>query len=395
MNAKQHDRRRFLKKSAALAGLAAGAIPAVRGQTANAGGDLSYGERSRFVTSLRVGDGGDNASFGRSGNVLTPIQDSIGIITPSSLHFNSSHGAYPPDIDPQEYRLMIHGMVDRPLSFTLEELLRLPFVSRILYIECNANRPGPENKTVAESHGKTACSEWTGVPLSLLLKEAGVQSGASWIVAEGAESGKHTKSLPLAKAMHDCLVAYGQNGEPVRPHQGYPMRLVAPGFPGYSHVKWLRRIKVVDQPYLTPSERFHFPQGPKSVITFPSGEQRLPGRGFYMITGLAWSGGGAIRTVEVSTDGGQTWNQAQLHDPVLSIAHTRFSLAWNWDGEEALLQSRCTDEMGQFQPTVAEFGEPKGVTPEGVLRREAGGGHWPFIQPWRVNRDGSVHNAIG
>jgi len=142
MNAKQHDRRRFLKKSAALAGLAAGAIPAVQGQTANAGGDLSYGERSRFVTSLRVGDGGDNASFGRTGNVLTPIQDSIGIITPSSLHFSSSHGSYPPDIDPQEYRLMIHGMVDRPMSFTLEELKRLPFVSRILYIECNANRPG-------------------------------------------------------------------------------------------------------------------------------------------------------------------------------------------------------------------------------------------------------------
>jgi sulfane dehydrogenase subunit SoxC len=411
MNTFERARRRFLTEGAMLAGLAVGAGSTARAQmptgpirgpyVPNARKDLdvrprdlnAYGERSRFVNSIRLADGG-NSEFGGSSNVMTPLQDSIGIITPSSLHFASSHGYYPPDINPDEYRLMIHGMVDRPLVFTLDELKRLPSISRVMFIECQANKPTPLKPNVQLSHGRTACSEWTGVALSLLLKEAGVQKGATWVIAEGDDAGKHTKSLPLTKAMHDILVAYGQNGEPVRPHQGYPVRLVVPGFEGITHVKWLRRLKVVNQPHLAPQERFGFELGPKSVITFPSGEQRLPTRGFYEISGLAWSGGGAIKTVEVSTDGGRTWKEAELKQPPLPIAHTRFALGWVWNGEETVLMSRCTDELGQYQPTVAEFAKYRKKTPAEILESGGGGGHFNVIQPWRIAADGRVYNAI-
>jgi sulfane dehydrogenase subunit SoxC len=404
-------RRRFLKHGAALAGLAAGAARPASAQpfgsmppTNSIEKELiKYGGRSRFVTTSRLLEDGDHGPFDRLPTALTPLQDSVGIITPSPLHFVSSHGYVPPDIDPREHRLMIHGMVDRPLVFTVEELRRLPFVSRIHFIECQANKSSPSKKTIQESHGKTACSEWTGVPLPLLLKEAGVRSGASWIVAEGEEAGKHTKSLPLAKAMEDVLVAYGQNGEPIRPHQGYPLRLLVPGFEGLYNVKWLRRIKVVDQPYLTFQEVSRYTTkdpksrwllGPKSVITFPSSGQRLPGRGFYTISGLAWSGGGTIRRAEVSADGGRTWQDAQLHDPVVRIAHTRFSLPWRWNGEETLLLSRCTDDLGQVQPSLAEFAKFWESTPEKIVADTSGVGHFNVIQPWRIDRDGAVHNAL-
>ena len=411
MNTIERARRRFLKEGVALAGLAIGAAPSVGAQQMGTGpirpyvpdvrnnldvrpkDTLAYGERSRFVNSIRLSDGG-NTDFGGSSNVMTPLQDSIGIITPSSLHFVSSHGYYPPDINPDDYRLMIHGMVDRPLVFTLDELKRLPSISRIFFIECQANKPTPKKPNVALSHGRTACSEWTGVSLALLLKEAGVQTGATWIIAEGDDAGKHTKSLPMGKAMHDILVAYGQNGEPVRPHQGYPVRLMVPGFEGITHVKWLRRIKATDQPVLAPAERFGFEMGPKSVITFPSGQQRLPARGFYEISGLAWSGGGRIRNVEVTTDGGRTWKEAELKQPPLPIAHTRFALGWTWNGEETVLMSRCTDEQGQYQPTVAEFAKYRGKTSEQVLESGGGGGHFNVIQPWKVTADGKVSNAI-
>ena len=216
---------------------------------------------------------------------------------------------------------MIHGMVDRPLVFTMDELKRLPYVTRVHFLECLGNRAKPTHKTVQETHGMTSCSEWTGVPLSTLLKEAGVQSGASWIVAEGAEEVKGASSIPLAKAMDDCLVGYGMNGEPVRPQQGFPLRLMVPGFEGIYQTKYVRRIKVVDRYYMTYDDYGHInpdPKvaalthqiGPKSVITFPSGGQQLSGPGFYEISGLAWSGGGAIRSVEISTDGGRSWKTA-------------------------------------------------------------------------------------
>jgi sulfane dehydrogenase subunit SoxC len=385
MNARRRDRRRFLKE-AALAGAAFGAARSASGQTLTpqtpmpmpqAGGPgakelakelIAYGERSRFVTSRRVPVAARMSPdmFGLTFHVLTPLQDSVGIITPSSLFYVATHrGSFVPDINPSEHRLMIHGMVDRPLVFTIDELKRLPFVSRIHFIECLGNRAQASHKTVQETHGLTSCAEWTGVPLSLLLKEAGVQNAASWIVAEGAEEVKGSSSIPLAKAMDDCLVCYGQNGEPLRPQQGFPLRLLVPGFEGIYQIKYLRRIKVVDRYYMTYDDYGHInpdPKvaalthqiGPKSVITFPSGEQRLPGPGFYEVTGLAWSGGGAIRKVEVSTDGGRNWHLADLRSPAYPMAHTRFGFGWKWDGKESVLMSRCTDELGTVQPTRAE-----------------------------------------
>ena len=418
MSSKEHSRRRFLKGSAALAGVALGATRSGKGQTPEADTSESrlnearaYGVRSGFEDSARTFNRRTSNSLGRRGPALyTPLQVSRGIITPSPFHYVISHGYIPPKIDPRQHRLMIHGMVDRPLIFTLEELQRLPSVSRTYFLECagNTGRSHLQKETVQETHGWTSCSEWTGVPLSLLLNEAGVHPEASWLVAEGAEPGKHTKSIPLEKAMDDILVAYGQNGEAVRPEQGYPLRLVVPGWEGISNVKWLRRIKVVDEPYMGRSEATQYPSlrmdgkarwyqweiGPKSAITFPSGGQRLPGSGFYEITGLAWSGGGTVRRVELSTDGGRTWKDAELQEPVLRLAHTRFRMAWNWNGEEAVLQSRCTDERGVVQPTLAEFGKVWGVAPDYWQSTTNFINHFNVIFPWKVSRDGSVHNAL-
>jgi sulfane dehydrogenase subunit SoxC len=355
---------------------------------------LAYGERSRFVTSIRSSDG-VNSEFGGESNAYTPLQDSMGIITPAPLHYVSSHGYFAPDMHPDEYRLMIHGMVDRPLLFTLDDLMHLPSVTRIHFIECSANKTLREDKTVQETHGKTACSEWTGVPLSLLLKEAGVHNGAPWVACEAFSPDKHVMSVPMEKAMNDVLVAYGQNGEPVRPHQGYPIKLIVPGLEAITHVKWLRRIKVMDAPALSaiPHTSGQKPRlqlmAPKSVITFPSGGHQLRRRGFYEITGLAWSGSGAIRKIEVSTDGGKTWKEAQIKGQALTIAHTRFGFGWVWNGEETHLLSRCWDDKGQAQPSLAEYAKRRGLSLETTMT-EADQGY----QTWKVNSDGSVHNAF-
>jgi sulfane dehydrogenase subunit SoxC len=418
MHSKRLGRRRFLKEGAAIAGVTAGLIRSASGQTAGSEAPPEmpkpaikdkriYGERSHFENTGRILVEPPFAS-------MTPLQDSVGIITPSPLHYTVMRFRNePPDIDPRQHRLLIHGMVDRPLIFTLEELKRLPSVSRIHFVECAGNTSPVEHRgaeTVQQSHGWTSCSEWTGVPLSLLLKEAGLQKGASWLVAESADAGKHSKSIPLEKAMYDCMVVYGQNGEPVRPEQGYPLRLLVPGWEGVSNVKWLRRIKVVNQAYMDRVETtgyvvlrpnmngkglwFNFELEPKSVITFPSGGQRLPGRGFYEISGLAWSGGGAIRRVEVSTDGGRGWKSAQLQEPVHRIAHTRFRLDWNWDGQEVILLSRCTDDRGEVQPTLADINKMWGVNTDYWKTTNTRVNHFNAIQPWKVSPDGSVHNAM-
>ncbi|MCM3881401.1 MAG: sulfite dehydrogenase [Vicinamibacterales bacterium] len=408
----KRDRRGFLKNGAALAtGLTVGAVRPASAQTPAASTPskdikelIAYGERSRFETAVRVSVGGRPSpdSFGLTFHVLAPLQDSFGIITPSSLFYTATHrGAFVPDINPREHRLMIHGMVDRPLTFSLDDLKRLPYVSRIHFVECLGNRANANHKTVQETHGLTSCAEWTGVPLSLLLKEAGVQNAASWIVAEGAEEVKGASSIPLAKAMDDCLVCYGQNGEMLRPQQGYPLRLMVPGFEGIYQIKYLRRIKVVDRYYMTYDDYGHInpdPKvaalthqiGPKSVITFPSGGQQLPERGFYEISGLAWSGAGAIRKVEVSTDGGQTWKDAELRSPAYPMAHTRFGFHWNWDGRESVLMSRCTDELGTVQPTRADVAKFWNESPERSRVRGADNS----VQPWKIASDGSVRNGL-
>jgi sulfane dehydrogenase subunit SoxC len=403
------SRRRFLQGGAALgAALVAGAGHPIAGQAQPApedpskvlGGPLRpYGERSRFEQGFREKHLASKTD--EFGGMNTPLDETLGIITPSALHYVVHRGGLP-DIDPRKHRLLIHGLVDRPVALTVEEIRRLPSTSRILFLECVGNSMtewgAPRGKTVQATHGGTSCSEWTGVPLSLLLREAGVQKGATWIVAEGADATGNERSIPMAKAMDDVLVAYGQNGEAMRPENGYPLRLIVPGWAGNINVKWLRRIKVVDQPYLTrmdgvgqpvlmpdgKARQLVFVLEAKSVITSPSGGQRLPGPGLYEIRGLAWSGRGLVRRVEVSTDDGKAWRDARLQEPVLPLAHTRFRLDWPWDGREAVLQSRCTDETGYVQPTLAELVKVRGLN--SLYFNNA-------IQNWKVAADGSVHNV--
>jgi sulfane dehydrogenase subunit SoxC len=427
---KTADRRRFLQKSAALAGIAvvpasavlgspsAAAISAVAESDAtlddiNSTEAVLYGRRSPYANVVRKLEGSvspDNSpprpNPSRMG-AKTPLGELTGIITPSSLHYTTQHYYGIPTIDPASHRLMIHGLVERPLSFSMDELKRLPFVSRVHFIECIGNRPNPQGRTVADTHGRAACSEWTGVPLSVLFNETGLKNGAKWLVAEGGEGGKHGKSVSIPKALDDVIVAFAQNGEAVRPDQGFPLRLVVPGFEGIYQVKWLRRIKVVDQPYLTFQESSRFlhdnPKtqldsyefGPKSVITYPSGSQRLAGRGSYVIRGLAWSGAGVVKRVEVSADNGKTWVEAKLADKPLPKAFTQFYHQWNWDGQEAILQSRCIDEKDQVQPSEEEFVKYWGWTRQQLYRASnTTVGHCNWIQAWKVSPNGDVTNGL-
>jgi sulfane dehydrogenase subunit SoxC len=418
MDEKQSAKRLFLKRSAALIGMTLGGMRAASGQNTNwsLGYDPNtpkdlreYGQPSRYAGFVRSSNPAVNRA---TDDVHTPLQDTMGIITPSALHYTVSHGSAVPDIDPRQHRLLIHGMVDRPMIFTMEELKRFPSVSRIHFIECAYNGSPSERKsadaTVERTHGQVSCSEWTGVLLSVLLREAGLQKGASWILAEGAEAKNRAKSIPLAKAIEDAIVAYGQNGEPVRPEQGFPLRLVTPGYEGPNNVKWLRRIKVGNAPFMAHADSpghtslrpdgkarwFQFEMGVNSVITFPSGGQRLSDHGFYEIRGLAWSGGGAIRKVEVSTDGGRTWKDAQLQEPIHRMAFTRFRFPWNWNGQEVVLQSRAADERGDVQPTLSQLNKVWGVNSDFWLSFATAIPQFNPIQPWKLTSDGVVQNAL-
>jgi len=359
-----------------------------------------YGSRSKFETSKRYFSTDTKVPLEEASS-RTPLHDTYGIITPSSLHFERHHSGVP-EIDPATHTLTIHGLVDRPLVFTVDEIKRLPSVSRIHFVECSGNSSSEWRSSGANdlqrAHGLTSCSEWTGVPLSLLLKECGVKPEGTWILAEGADPGRHDRSIPMSKAMDDCLVAYGQNGEPIRPEQGYPFRLLVPGFEGNMNVKWLRRVKVLDRPAMTREEtskytdlmpdgtarQFTFYMEAKSLITRPSAGDTMRGPGFYEVTGLAWSGHGAITKVEITTDGGQTWTPAQLQTPILPKAHTRFRFAWNWDGKDALLASRATDESGYTQPPIPALTEVRGFNSNY---------HNNGIQVWKVSADGGVTNG--
>jgi len=361
-----------------------------------------YGSRSRHETAVRryvpwlTPDRISSVSF-------TPLAEMHGIITPSGLHFERHHGGVP-DIDPADYRLMIHGMVERPLIFTLEDLRRLPSVSRIHFIECPANGGmewrGAQMSGVQYTHGMLSCSEWTGVLLRVLLAQVGLRPGASWLLCEGSDASHLARSVPLAKALDDAIVAYGQNGEAVRPQQGYPVRLVLPGYEGNMWVKWLRRIEVGDRPWFTRwetrtytdlmpnglSRQFTFVNEVNSVITYPCPEKPLRGKpGFVEISGLAWSGVGRIVRVDVSVDGGDTWRTAELQEPVLTKALTRFRIPWEWrEGQVAYLQSRAIDETGRVQPTIAALRKVRGV--ESIYHKNS-------IQTWLVERDGTVVNV--
>jgi sulfane dehydrogenase subunit SoxC len=363
------------------------------------GGPITrYGERSPYEKASRSLS---TRTYLEEASSRTPLGDLQGMITPSSLHFERHHSGVP-KIDPAQHELLIHGLVERPLIYRVDELKRLPSVSRIYFLECSGNsgtgwRPVPQ-PTAQAAHGLTSCSNWTGVPLALLFKEAGVKPEGKWFVAEGADACKMVRSVPIEKAWDDAMIAYAQNGEALRPEQGYPIRLLLPGWEGNSSVKWVRQIKVVDQPVMSRDEtskytdlmpdgrarQFTFLMEAKSVITRPSAGQKLDGPGFYEITGIAWSGSGAITRVEISTDGGATWADASLQLPVLPKAHTRFTSPWTWDGREAVVVARCTDESGFVQPSRAEL-----VTARGLFSNY----HNNATQGWKVNADGTVVDA--
>ena len=332
---------------------------------------------------------------------FTPLQDLHGIITPNGLFFERHHAGRP-DIDPNQHRLMIHGLVERPLLLTMQDIMRFPQVSRIHFIECAANGGmewrGAQLNSLQFTHGMIGCSEWTGVRLSTLLEEVGIKPEAKWAMVEGADGAHMNRSIPLDKCLDDCLLAYAQNGEALRPEQGYPLRLVVPGWEGNISVKWLRRIKLGDKPWFTREETskytdlmpngtaygFTWQMDAKSVIIFPCPEKPLQGPGLYEIRGLAWSGSGKVKQVDVSVDGGVNWQSARLHEPVLSKALTKFTFDWRWDGRPALLESRVIDESGVMQPTIE------------ALRKQRGSNsvyHNNSIQTWQLKTDGSVFDV--
>ena len=338
---------------------------------------------------------------------FAPLQSLFGIVTPSGLHFERHHQGWW-DVDPSKHRLMINGSDERivkaPMVFTLDELMRLPSVSRFHFIECGANT-GMEWGNVAVptcqySHGMLSCSEFTGVPLRVLLEMAGTNwKRGRFVLAEGADGSSMTRTVPMELVESgEVFVAYGQNGEMLRPENGYPLRLVVPGVQGVSWVKYLRRIEVGDEPYGTKDEVIHYidlmpgglhrqytsTQECKSVITTPSGGQTLLDKGFYNLTGLAWSGRGKVRRVDVSVDGGRHWCSARLETPVLSKCLTRFNLDWVWDGQPTVLQSRAIDDTGYVQPTYKQLRAVRGT--RSIYHNNA-------IQSWLVQESGEVKNV--
>jgi sulfane dehydrogenase subunit SoxC len=361
-----------------------------------------YGMPSRHEANLQRRESPGLTKKRESGVAFTPLQGLFGIITPSGLHFERHHAGWH-DIDPASHRLMINGLVANAKVYTVGDLMRLPSVSRMHFIECGANTAmdwgGPAVPSVQYTHGMLSCSEFTGVPLSLLLEDCGIdKSKAKFVLAEGADGASLTRTIPIERALDDVLVAWGMNGEMLRPENGYPIRLVVPGAQGVSWVKWLRRIEVGDAPYATREESTQYidlmPDGSvrqytliqecKSVITTPSGGQILMDKGFYNITGLAWSGRGKITRVDVSVDGGRNWKTARLESPVLSKCLTRFNIDWQWDGKPAILQSRAIDETGYVQPRMQELRAVRGT--RSVYHNNA-------IQSWRVESSGEVFNV--
>src|SRR3984885_6696601 len=369
-----------------------------------------YGHPSPFEKAVvRTVDNPKNEPGGsRAG---TPHHLLKGTITPNGLHFPIMHAGIP-DIDPSQHKLLIHGMVKQPLVFDLEALSRYRMVTRIGFLECGGNSAPlfsnePIQADVQALHGLASCAEWTGVPLSTLLDEAGVDPKAKWIIAEGADAPHLSRSVPLAKVMDDAMVAMYQNGERIQPGQGYPMRLYLPGYEGNMNVKFLRRIQITDQPGMTYFEskiytdplpdgkdtQFYFVQEVKLFITSPSPGLALKEPGFYEITGIAYSGSGRIAKVMVSADGGKSFAEAALMEPRLPKAFTRFSLPWRWDGGLAILQSRAWDESGAVQPTreqfVAKRGQPS--KPPSVLGFP--GHHFNAITSWEVSPKGEVRHV--
>lgn len=333
----------------------------------------------------------------------TPLQDLQGTITPNGLHFERHHNGVP-DIDPASHLLLIDGLIDKPLTFTIDALKRYPQTSRICFIECGGNsnsswRSKPIQTAVGYAHGLASNAEWTGVPVRLLLQEAGLKADAKWAIAEAADGASLNVSIPVEKLLDDAILALYQNGERLRPENGYPLRLVLPGWEGIVNVKWLRQLRLSSAPVMSRDEtsqytdlmpdgtarQFSFEMAARSVITSPSQGMTLPDNpGIYQVTGLAWSGRGKINRVEVSADAGKTWVDAELQQPVLDKAFTRFSLPWRWQGQYAVLQSRATDDTGYVQPTRQQLIDNRGT--HGFF-------HFNAIVSWEVSEDGFISHV--
>jgi sulfane dehydrogenase subunit SoxC len=365
--------------------------------------DGNYGMPSKFEAGVRRRHSPGLTQTTQASVSFSPLQSLFGIVTPGGLHFERHHQGWW-DIDPSRHRFMINGMVKSPKVFTVDEIMRLPSVSRFHFIECGANTAVEWGNvavpTVQYTHGMISCSEFTGVPLITLLEMAGADlRRGKFVLAEGADGSSLTRTIPMSLIKSgEVVVAYGQNGEMLRPEQGYPLRLIVPGVQGVSWVKYLRRIEVGDQAYATKDEAVQYldlqPDGLqrqytsiqecKSVVTTPSGGQVLLDKGFYNITGLAWSGRGKVKKVDVSVDGGRNWRTARVETPILSKALTRFNLDWVWDGKPAIVQSRAMDETGFVQPSYQQLRAERGT--RSVYHNNA-------IQSWLVTDSGEVKNV--
>jgi len=357
------------------------------------GATTAVGSRSAFEHPVRTPAGET------TGYSLTPLQDLTGTITPSDLHFERHHAGVPA-IDPEQHHLVIHGLVERPIVFGLEDLKRFPAVTRVHYLECSGNgrtsyrAPKPE-MTPQKVYGLTGNTEWTGLTVAQLFREVGVKPEAKWFLAEGGDACLMSRSVPVEKGWQDALIVWGQNGEPLRPEQGYPLRLLLPGFEGNMSVKWLRRLELGAAPWMTrwetskytdplpdgTSRQFSFAMDATSIITAPATPSLLSAKGWWPVTGLAWTGRGKITRVEVSVDGGRNWHDAELQEPVLDMAHTRFSYPWEWNGKETVLLSRATDQTGYVQPMRARLLEVRGQGTDF---------HFNHVKGWRIRPDGKI-----
>jgi sulfane dehydrogenase subunit SoxC len=413
-------RRAFLRGGAALAGAVTGYTlvpPAAAQQLTDDPWSLGpgatvpdYGTRSRFEKDV-VRTLSNPKAEPRTQHARTPHHLLNGTFTPNGLHFVISH-AGDPDIDPEKHRLVIHGLVKQPLVFTLDALARYPTVSRMSFLECGGNSAPlfskePIQASVQALHGLVSCAEWTGVRLSTLLEETGIDPKAKWLIAEGADAPHLSRSVPVTKALDDAIIALYQNGERLMPGNGYPMRLLLPGWEGNMNIKWLRRIQLTEVPAMSFYEartyapilpggkayQFYFIQEVKSFITHPSPGLAMKGPGFYEISGVAYSGNGRIAKVMVSADTGKTWAQAALQEPVHSKAFTRFRVPWRWDGGPAVLQSRAWDEAGYAQPTRAELVAVRGETTRTPPVTGFPSQHYNAITSWSVERSGEVKHV--
>ena len=371
------------------------------------GADLSgHGERSKFVHLAMLpeaGPGKRNVDPNDAINSKAPLGKLVGTITPTDLHYERSHSGNP-DLDPAKHRLLVHGMTRKQLVFTVDDLMRMPSITRTVFIECTGNgwenwKKADPNVTVQNTHGLVSTNEWTGVPLRFLIDLVGKDRRSTWMLAEGADAAGVDRSIPLTEEiMDEAFIAYGQNGEPLRPAHGFPIRLITPGLEGNLNIKWLRRLKFGDQPWMTRWEtdrytqllangkamQFQLRMETNSVITSPSGMMEIR-PGYNRITGLAWSGHGKIAKVEISTDEGRTWKQAQLNYPALPKAQTRFQMDWVWDGKPTKIISRATDEKDNVQPDRKSFIAKMGTN---ALF------HYNAQQTWSIDGDGRVRNAL-